>query len=80
MSKTRCRCASKLFGTQVLCFCLLLQGSIAQALPLPPKKPFVSEDEFATALGEASEADKPEFLKRFVDEASARAEATLLRK
>ena len=35
---------------QILCFCLLLQGSgIAQALPLPPKKTFVSKDELAVA-------------------------------
>ncbi len=35
--------------SQALCFCLLLQGSgIAQALPLPPKKIFVSKSELET--------------------------------
>ncbi len=37
--------------SQALCFCLLLQGTgIAQALPLPPTRTFVSQAEFEAAL------------------------------
>ncbi|MCP3997324.1 MAG: RHS repeat-associated core domain-containing protein, partial [bacterium] len=36
--------------SQALCFCLLLQGSgIAHALPLPPKRTFISQSELETA-------------------------------
>ncbi len=48
--------------SQALCFCLLLQGSgIAQALPLPPKKTFVSRSELETAHRERviPDSDKP---------------------
>ncbi|MCP3999051.1 MAG: hypothetical protein GY722_28910, partial [bacterium] len=47
--------------SQALCFCLLLQGSgIAQALPLPPKKIYVSQGELEARLAgsPSSESDK----------------------
>ncbi len=46
------RSTSSWLISQALCFCLLLQGSgIAQALPLPSKKIFVSQAELEAALG-----------------------------
>ncbi len=63
--------------SQALCFCLLLQGSgIAQALPLPPKKTFVSKSELETGrLRSAIPDSEPEVdgrlrsgpLERFVE-------------
>ncbi len=52
---------SFLLTSQALCFCLLLQGSgIAQALPLPPKKIYVSQGELEARLAgsPSSESDK----------------------
>ena len=57
-----------------LCFCLLLQGSgIAQALPLPPKKSFVSraELELARATAPSEEPAAPGFAHRFLGDFSA---------
>ena len=64
--------------SQVLCFCLLLQGSgIAQALPLQPKKTFISKSELEATPeeGAASASDKSEgSLERFLDRARATAD------
>ena len=64
---------------QGLCFCLFLQGSgIAQALPLPPKKAFVTKHETARLHRGAQAADRPAepgFLKRLAAAASIEAEA-----
>ncbi len=59
--------------SQTLCFCLLLQGSgIAQALPLSPKKTFVSKSELEATRPEGAVPGHPVgggFLARFVDKA-----------
>ncbi len=58
--------------SQALCFFLLLQGSgIAQALPLPPKKTFVTESELESArLEDSGPVPGPaEGFQRFVDDA-----------
>ncbi len=54
---------------QALCFSLLLQGSgIAHALPLPPKKTFISESELQAArLGGAVPGSESGSVKRSVD-------------
>ncbi len=67
--------------SQALCFCLLLQGSgIAQALPLPPKKTFISEIELEATPAESAVPDSESAgdgpFKRFANQAMAAAEAT----
>ena len=61
-----------------LCFCLFLQGSgIAQALPLPPKKRFVTaaELESASATSQSEKSTAPGLMQRFLADVQAGAES-----
>ena len=66
---------------QFLCFSLLLQGSgIAYALPLPPKKTYISNHELETARDPrasqaAGKSAEPGFLTRLATDARTMAEA-----